>query len=292
MTAQAWTSDITVLGLGRMGTAIAAALIAAGHRTTVWNRTAGGADDLVRRGAVQASTAADAISASPVTIISLSDYDTVRRVLESDPSSLPGRVLVNLATGTPDEARSMADWAAAQGAEYLDGAMMAVPQSVATPDAFFLYSGSEVAFHAHREALDDLATSHFLGTDPAVAELWDLALLGTGYAALTGFIHSLAVLETVDVSPSEAVPLVARWLHGMAAFMSELAAEIESGDYRAGVSPVSMNRTAVANLVRASVRQGVSADVHAPLLALLDRRVADGHGDDSFASVFELMRAA
>jgi hypothetical protein len=74
---------------------------------------------------------------------------------------------------------------------------MAGPESVATPHAFFLYSGSEQAFDAHRRVLDAMAASHHLDDDASVAEFYDLDLLSAGYAALTGFLHSVALLETV-----------------------------------------------------------------------------------------------
>ena len=294
MTTQAPTNGdqpgVTVLGLGQMGTALATALLAADYRTTVWNRTAGKADELVGHGAVRADTVTDAVLASPLVIVCLLDYDGVHEILDASTDALSGRALVNLTTGTPDEARAMAAWAAKHGAQYLDGAMMAVPQTVATPDGFFLYSGSKDAFDTHRRTLDALAGSHYLGADPAVAELWDIALLGAGYAALTGFLHSLALLDTAGVTPSQFVPLATRWLHGMTAFMSDLAQEVEAGDYTAGVSPVGMNRIAVGNLVRTSRLQGIDTEPHAALRALLDRRVADGHGADSISSLFELLR--
>ncbi|EIV91063.1 hypothetical protein [Frankia sp. QA3] len=122
-------------------------------------------------------------------------------------------------------------------------------------------------------------TSHYLGDDPAAAELWDFAVLGSGYAALTGFLHSLALLDTNGVPPSRFVPLVAQWLHGMTEYMPELAREIESGDYSAGVSPVGMNQVAVESLARVSEHLGIDADVLGPLRALLERGVAQGHAD-------------
>ncbi|MEE6257749.1 NAD(P)-dependent oxidoreductase [Plantactinospora sonchi] len=281
---------VTVLGLGRMGTALAGALLAAGHPTTVWNRDPARVAAPVARGAVAADTVGDAILASPLVLVTVTDYRAVHEVLGASAASLTGRTVVNLATGTPEEVRAVAERVAAAGADYLDGAMMALPQTVATPEAFFLYSGSRHAFDAHRTTLDVLATSHFLDRDPAVAELWDLALLGSGYAVLAGFLHSLALLHTAQVPPTAFVPLVTRWLHGMLAFMPELAEEVEFRSYGAGVSPVALNRVAVGNLVRTSTLRGVDAEVHAPLRALLDRRTADGHGTDSFASLFELLK--
>ncbi|MFB7152975.1 NAD(P)-binding domain-containing protein, partial [Streptomyces virginiae] len=50
-------SAVTVLGLGPMGRSLAAAFLAAGLPTTVWNRTPGRDRELVERGAVSAATA-------------------------------------------------------------------------------------------------------------------------------------------------------------------------------------------------------------------------------------------
>jgi 3-hydroxyisobutyrate dehydrogenase-like beta-hydroxyacid dehydrogenase len=281
---------VTVIGLGKMGTALATALVAAGHQTTVWNRTPEKADPLVAKGALRAGTVADAIAASPVAILSVFDYDSVGELLAPNAANLSGRALVNLTNSTPDEARAMAVWAAENGADYLDGAMMAVPETVATPHAFFLYSGSKKVFDAHRRALDTLAASHYLNEDAGVAEFYDLGLLSAGYAALTGFLHAVALLDTANVTPTEFIPLVTQWLHDMVAFMPELAQEIESGDYTNAASPVGMNRVVVDNLIRISRALGVDARVHSPLQALLHRQVADGHGADSFSSLFQLLK--
>ncbi|GAA2231377.1 NAD(P)-binding domain-containing protein [Streptomyces amakusaensis] len=283
--------SVTVLGLGRMGAAIAGAFLGTGHRVTVWNRTAAKAEPLVARGALGAATAAEAVTAAPLVIVPLLGPGAVRQALGPAAAALPGKTVVNLANSTPDEAREIAAWVAEHGADYLDGAMMALPQTVATPDGFFLYSGSREAFTSFRPELEVMSPAHYFGTDPGAAEIHDLAVLGTGYAALAGFLHSAALLDSVGTPPEVLAPLAAQWLNGMAAFLPELAREAGSGAYAEGVSTVDLNRVAVGNLVRLSAAGGVATDVHDPLKALLDRRAADGHGQDSFSSVFELLRA-
>lgn len=283
---------VTVLGLGRMGAAIAAAFLDSGHPTTVWNRTAAKAGTLVARGAVRAATVTEAVIAAPLVIAPLLDHEAVRQALAPAASELHGRTLVNLANSTPDQARELAAWASGHGADYLDGAMLALPDTVATPDGFFLYSGSRRAFTTHRRELEVMAPAHYFGTDPGAAEVHDLALLGTGYAALTGFLHSAALLASVGTTPETFAPLAARWLHGMAEFLPELAREAGTATYTDGVSTVDLNRAGVDSLIGLSTAAGVASDVHEPLKVLLDRRSADGHGQDSFSSVYELLRGA
>ncbi|MEU0687900.1 NAD(P)-dependent oxidoreductase [Streptomyces uncialis] len=283
-------SPVTVLGLGRMGTPIADAFLAAGHPVTVWNRTAAKAGPLVARGAAGAATAAEAVAAGPLVIAPLLDHEAVRETLTPATAELRGRTLVNLANSSPDQARELAAWAAGHGADYLDGAMMALPQTVATASGFFLYSGSQDAFTTYRPELEVMAPAHYFGTDPGAAEIHDLAVLGTGYAALAGFLHAAALLDTVGTPPEVLAPLAARWLGGMADFLPELAREAGSGSYSDGVSTIDLNRAAVGSLIGLSRTHGVATDVHDPLKDLLDRRAADGHGQDSFSSVFELLR--
>ncbi|MFG2497360.1 NAD(P)-dependent oxidoreductase [Streptomyces sp. NPDC048441] len=282
---------VTVLGLGRMGTPIASAFLDAGYPTTVWNRTAAKADALVAQGAIHATTTTEAVAAGPLVIAPLLDHDAVWQTLGPTVSALHGRTLVNLANSTPGQARELAAWAAGHGADYLDGAMMALPETVATPEGFFLYSGSQSAFTTHRRELEVMAPAHYFGTDPGSAEVHDLALLGTGYAALTGFLHAAALLNSVGTTPEVFAPLAARWLHGMAEFLPELAREAEAAAYADGVSTVDLNRAGVDSLIHLSRASGIATDVHEPLKALLDRRSADGHGQDSFSSVFELLRS-
>lgn len=281
---------VTVLGLGRMGAPIASAFLDAGYPITVWNRTAAKADALIARGAIRAATIAEAITAGSLVIAPLLDHAAVRQTLGPHASALQGRTLVNLANSTPDHARELAAWATGQGADYLDGAMLALPETVATAEGFFLYSGSQHAFTTYRRELEVMAPAHYFGTDPGSAEIHDLALLGTGYAALTGFLHAAALLDSVGTTPEAFAPLAARWLHGIAGFLPELASEAGEAAYAGGVSTVDLNRAGIDSLIQISRAGAIATDIHELLKALFDRRSADGHGQDSFSSVFELLR--
>lgn len=281
---------VTVLGLGRMGTAIARAFLNDGYRTTVWNRTDAKAGVLTAEGAVHADDVTAAVEAGPLLIVPLLDPGAVRQALEPAAPCLAGRTVVGLANGTPQQARDLAAWVAGHDADYLDGAMMALPHTVATPEAFFFYSGPERAYAEHRTALEVMAIAHHVGADPAAAEVHSLAVLGTGYAALTGFLHAAALLETFGTDPQTLAPAAAAWLRGMAAFLPELAGQAGSGRYGDAASTIDLNRPAVDALIAVSGERGVDPALHRPLKELLDRRSADGHGDDSFAAVYELLR--
>ncbi|MEV7997186.1 NAD(P)-binding domain-containing protein, partial [Streptomyces sp. NPDC086077] len=60
--------DVSVLGLGQMGSAIAERLIGAGHKVSVWNRSKGKADGLLERGAFELDEPSEAWVRSDVCI--------------------------------------------------------------------------------------------------------------------------------------------------------------------------------------------------------------------------------
>lgn len=283
---------VAVLGLGSMGTVLADALLAAGHQVTVWNRTPGKADRLVERGALSAGSVAEAVAAGEVVLVCILDYRDVGPLLEQQGggrAAWQGRVVVNVTNGSPEEARALAERVTALGADYLDGGIMAVPEIIAGPEAFVLYSGSQPAFEAHRDVLDAFARSVYLGEDSGLAPLHDLALLSAMYGMFGGFVHAGALVRSAGGPVAEfTTALLLPWLRAMAGSLPAMAAQIDAGDYAVTGSPLAMqvSHDGIGEVSRA---QGVSPELFTPLFALMKRRVADGHGSEGFAGVVELV---
>src|ERR1700741_2349138 len=170
-------SPVPASGWGSMGAAIAGALRRAGHPTTVWNRSPEKADPLVAAGAVRAASVEDAVAANPIVIACLLDDTALHDVLDPVAGHLSGRTLVNLTSGTPEQARATAAWAAGHGIDYLDGKILAFPSTIGKPEAFLLFSGAQEVFAAHEAMLGTLGNCSALGSDPGLASLYDLGLL-------------------------------------------------------------------------------------------------------------------
>jgi 3-hydroxyisobutyrate dehydrogenase-like beta-hydroxyacid dehydrogenase len=283
---------VSVLGLGLMGSALADALLAKGHPTTVWNRSAGKANELVSRGAIQAGGVAEAVAASPVAVVCVSDYDAVRQTLEPVGEQLSGRVLVNLTSGTPAEARSVAAWAAERGADYLDGAIMATPPLIGRPETLILYGGSRAAFEAHSPTLRALGgQTAFLAEDVGVPLLYDLALLGMLWTATAGYLHALALVGSAGVEPADFLPFASTWFeHVLTPDLADTAAEVAAGDFATEVSSIHVNQVAMDHLIEASRAAGIATEVMLPIKSLLDRQVGQGRGAESLAGLIELLR--
>lgn len=285
-------SPVTVLGLGLMGSALAAALLKAGHPTTVWNRTAAKTGPLAAQGATPAATASEAITASPLVIVCLTTNDHVRGLLAPEAEALAGRTLVNLTNGTPRQARELADWAADHGITYLDGGIMAVPQMIATPAAYIFYSGTdEAAFTAHRPTLEALAATKWVGKDPGFAALYDLSLLTGMYGMAAGVAQAFALTGSEGVPARDLAPLLRDFVVAMTDGIVAGAAEaLDSDRHLTDVSNLAMNREAFPNFLAAYAEQGLRTDLFEPFQALLDRAVDAGHGADGFSRLTLLLK--
>lgn len=80
---------LAVLGMGRMGQAVAGRLLDNGHDVTIWNRTRGRAPELVQRGAREAESVADAVGDAELALTSLANDDAVRAVALGDDGIRP-----------------------------------------------------------------------------------------------------------------------------------------------------------------------------------------------------------
>ena len=103
--------DIAVLGMGRMGRALAGRLLEGGHRETVWNRTRGKAGELVAAGAREAESVADAVNGVEVAITILANDDAVRAVAFGELRSSIGEATtyVDSSTVSPELSGELAE---------------------------------------------------------------------------------------------------------------------------------------------------------------------------------------
>ena len=74
-------TDVSMIGLGAMGSALARAFLGAGHRVTVWNRTLSKMEPLSALGANAASCVSEAFEASPVIVVCIDNYELSKNLI-------------------------------------------------------------------------------------------------------------------------------------------------------------------------------------------------------------------
>lgn len=281
--------QVSVLGLGAMGSALAGALVKAGYATTVWNRSPGKADNLVAQGAEAAATAGEAVRAGQLVIVCLLDHASVHEVLDPLSDELAGRTLINVTTTSPAQSRELAAWAAHAGVAYLDGGIMARPPMIGQPGASILYSGSADVFNRYKPLLDLWGTSTYFGEDAGLASLYDLALLAGMYVMFAGFLHGAAMVAPAGVTAREFAAMATPWLTAMTGAFEGFAAVVDGGDYTVE-GQQSLEFSNLSDLLAASSAQGISTEVVAMVQRLIQHQIDAGHGEEGFARIIESIK--
>jgi hypothetical protein len=166
----------------------------------------------------------------------------------------------------------------------------AVPQTIGTPEAFVLYSGSPTVFDTYKEQLGLLGTSTFVGPDAGLASVYDVALLSGMYGMFAGFFQSVALGDSAQIKATEITDLLVPWLKAAADALPGFAREIDSGDYATETSSLAINAVGLANILSATEAQGIDVGLLAPLQPLFQRQIEEGHGAASLSRAIESLR--
>ncbi|MFF3824392.1 NAD(P)-dependent oxidoreductase [Streptomyces griseus] len=281
---------VTVIGLGPMGHAMAEVLLDRGYAVTVWNRTASRADGLVARGATLAQSPAEAVAVNEVVIISLTDYAAVDAVLEPATHALDGRVLLNLTSATPEEARAGARWAADHGAVQLTGGVNVPPSGIGQPESLTFYSGPREVFDRHRAVLDVLTgRAEHQGEDPGHAALLYQLGVGMFWTAMLGYWQAVALARANGLTAADFLAQADDTANSLTRFFAFYADRIDSGVHTGDVDRLAMGMASVEHVLRTNADSGVDTALPAAVVDLFRRGVEAGRGADSFSALVELM---
>lgn len=284
--------SVSVIGLGLMGRALADAVIGAGNPTTVWNRTAEKVTPLVESGALHAGSVADAFTAGSLVLVCVTDHDAVMELLTPHADQLTGRTVVNLSSGSAAQAREAARWAADHGIAYLDGAILSDPAGIGSETTALLYSGSEDAYQRAEPVLRGLGgASRYLGGDPALASLFDVAVLGLMWGILNGYLHATAMLAAADVDATAFTPIASQAIGTVTGWLPAYAGQIDEGTYPGTDSTLDTHVAAMAHLVAESEELGVDTQLPRLVEAIATRAVEAGRGAEGYATLFEDFRS-
>ncbi|MGI9390342.1 MAG: NAD(P)-dependent oxidoreductase [Boseongicola sp.] len=194
--------DISIIGTGAMGAALARALLNGGVNVTAWNRSIDKARALEPLGAKVEPDLSLALSASPNILICIDNYAICKTLFE-DPkiaAILTGRSILQFSTGTPSEAAEFDAWVRAQGAKYLDGAIMVYPADIGTDAAQILVCGPRDEFDKWEPALRLLSKElRYVGAAASASATLDMALLSRLIGLKFGAIYGAHICEAADV---------------------------------------------------------------------------------------------
>ena len=191
---------IGFIGLGQMGSAMAANLVKAGHEVTVFNRSPGRSGSLIELGAHEATSVAEACDGE-VVITMLADDDAASDIALADGgliAHLPkGAIHLSMSTISVALSRRLAQAHAQAGQRYVAAPVFGRPDMAAAGKLFIVAAGDPATIDVCMPLFDALGqkTSR-IGREPSAANL----------VKLSGNFLQAAVIEALG----EAVALVGK----------------------------------------------------------------------------------
>jgi 3-hydroxyisobutyrate dehydrogenase-like beta-hydroxyacid dehydrogenase len=198
---------VAVVGTGRMGTAMARALVRAGHELVLHNRTADRAEALARElggGASAARTPAEAAADVDVVLTMLADDAAVESVFLGTDGLLAGArsgaVLADLSTVDPSTIRRVAEAPRADGVGLLDAPVSGSTQTAESGALTLMVGGDAGDLERARPVFDAIARTVFhlgpLGSGAAMKLAVNTVIFGLNQAVAEGLV--LAEAAGVD----------------------------------------------------------------------------------------------
>lgn len=172
------TQEISLLGLGNLGTPIAESLLSAGFSLTVWNRTASRADLLVNAGAKLATSPLDAIITGGVLITVLADDSVLKEIVSPQLIQRLGNggLHISMSTISPQTSRKLHALHKSMGSHYVAAPIFARPEAVSAKTGNICLSGDEHARERARQVVQYFVKGIFdFGNDPGAANIIKLA---------------------------------------------------------------------------------------------------------------------
>lgn len=287
--------DVTVIGLGAMGGELARALIAAGKKVIVWNRSSDKTRALAEIGAAVAASPAEAIAASPITLMCLWDYASADEILAQVgvEEAVAGKVIAQLTTGSAEEAARQAEWLEARGSAFLAGGIMCYPRAVGAPETIILYSGDPDIFEEHSGVLGIVAPAQrHVGSRPGDAATVYTAVWGFYFAAMGGFFDGLALIAGCGLSRESVKEMVAPMAGKFVEGALDVFARLDAGNFAGDQATVAGHIEGL-EATCAQIREtGVEPRMLDAFVSQLRVANAVGRGEEDIAAVADSLMAA
>lgn len=285
-------SCITVLGLGAMGSRMAAQLLTAGHEVTVWNRTINAAQALFNAGARYASSPAEAVSGAEYVIAMLRDDEASRQVwLDANTGALAALetqvIAIESSTLTPGWIRELGCRMQERGISFLEAPVSGSRAQADAGQLTYLVGGDATVLALSLPLLKSLGSSvEHVGEigHGAFAKLATNAILGI---QVTGLAEVIAMLERHQIDTSRVLAAMAKtsvW----APVFAYLSATMVQKEF-APQFPVELMEKDFGYTLREAGSEA-SAPTLAAARAVFQRAHTQGLGQQNMTSVVQIFR--
>ena len=286
-------TSVALLGLGTMGSGMAANLLKAGFSLAVYNRSASKAQLFVEQGARIAASPADAAKGAAVIVSMMADDPASREAWLGKEGALaaaePGTVLVEASTLSPAWIAELAEKAATRGLTLLDAPVTGSRAQALAGQLTFLVGGPEEALAKATPVLQAMSKEiiHLGPTGSgAKMKLVNNFLCGVQVASLA---EGLVWLERSGLDVEKALGILKGGAPG-SPLLGALSARMTGRDYAVNFL-LDLMKKDLQYAHEAAATAGVDLTTAANAHLLFEQATRQGFGDQDMSSVVEPLRA-
>ena len=273
--------NVTILGAGRMGSAMAERLAEAGHQVTIWDRDADHARQAAQDGVAAATDAAAAVSDAAVVITMVTNGEAVRDVAERMlPAMRQDAVWVQASTVGADWADRLRALVDTHRVTTLDAPVSGSTGPARSGTLTWLVSGPASAIELARPVLDSLSERVIIAGEAQQASRLKLVVNTWMTAATVAIADALAAADRLGVPRATLLEVIGHGPLEMP-YALQKAQAMTDGDYTPGF-PLEL---ALKDIRLTEQAEGIQPPLVHAVEERLARAVGAGYEQDDVAAV-------
>ena len=283
-------SEISVIGLGAMGSALARAQLNAGRSVTVWNRSPEKAAPLVADGAVSAATVSEAIAASPVTIVCVKSHPQTIELMRNAANALPGKTVIELSTGGAAEAEELAQVLESADANWMVGIINAYPHMIGDENTVLTVVGTEEQWAEHGPIIKTLGgASVHVGDKAGMLAALFAGLFTVRQGFMWGMIYGALACKKADISLQTFADLVPISMGMMKPYYDYFAATAPTASYDDPPATMRTYTAALEDVLASFEALGAPDDLPRLFVEVARKGMSAGLEDKALTAVIDVL---
>ena len=283
-------TDITVIGLGAMGSALASTLLDSGFSVTVWNRSLDKAEALRAAGADVAESAESAIAASPATVTCVTSHEQTSALLQDLTAALAGKTIIELSTGGAEEAQKLAALLSQNGASWLIGIINGYPTAIGKAETVLTVVGEPEVWQSWQHAITTLGgSSRHVGTAAGMLAALFVALFTTRQGFMFGMIYGGLVCRQAGIPLDVFAEQIPVSLGVLPSYYQYFADTVPRGNFDNPPATMATYAAALDDVLSTFKATGAAAELPQLFSDLAHRGVDAGLEDKALTALVELL---
>ncbi len=287
-------TNISVIGLGSMGLALAKTLLKSDSKISVWNRTLSKSQDLNNKGVHVCLSPIEALQCSEIIIVCLSNYEAWKNIIDSNQIDidLSKKTIVQLTSGSIEEVTDHSDWVKKHNGDLLEGAIISFPSEIGTKDSSIILAGNNEVIENCKDIISLLFPLHTnLGDNLIGPTVLSRALVSGALAGLIGMMNGVAICQKADISLDHFKNIYIERINSMINKESKRIIEaIAAKDTKSTEASISAWGHGQEALLSISKTLDSNLDFQLALNSLFKQAAKDGLQDHDLSAMFEIFK--